>query len=295
MTIPHLICAGTLCAWITVLPKFDVVKSQRFAMPDEQEFLLQAQCEALNKNGNLKDLFSRLDDNTKQLLNMSVDELGQKVDKVDSLRAEISSNSEKIKNILSPAWSKEMWRMDSEWSLKFTDVVDYDPKITNANFIFKSFYIDSIYLAGEKRDDLLPLVRVFVQDSEIIVQLYKNASSLELCQLVSTMEIRGRVEYQFQGRIKTRMSNLILQKGAKYTADQRFIHENIKRIIDYQDSLNTRPNTNNDTFTNNDIFTNTKNCEFLKNKVCLLSQKLPAFSRDPYFDIGPIDNNLQIR
>ena len=43
MTIPHLICAGTLCAWITVLPKFDVVKSQRFAMPDEQEFLLQAQ------------------------------------------------------------------------------------------------------------------------------------------------------------------------------------------------------------------------------------------------------------
>lgn len=279
MTIPHMICAGTLCAWITMLPKFDVVKSQRFAMPEEKELLLQTQCEALNKNGNLKDLFARLDDNTKRLLDMNVDELSQNVESLDNLRAEITSDAEKIKNILSPVWSKEMWRMDAEWSLKFTDVVDYDPKITNANFTFKNFYIDSIYLAGEKRDDLLPLVKLFVKDTELTVQLYKGASSLELCQMVSTLEVRGRVEYQFQGRSKIRSSNLTLLKGAKYTEDQKFIHDALNRVTEYQNYLRDNP------------IVNTRICDLLHDKECLLKEKWPIFSQEPFLNSITNENN----
>ncbi len=214
---PQLICIAAVCAMITELPKFDYVRSQRFSMTKSQELTLAKECEEMNSYGKISALMSDLNSKAEELAAMRIaHDPHAYQNRISELESEIRQTVKAAKAILRPEWSEMKWPYRATWNLAVRNFSDIDQQIIEYAFEMTDFELASIQLGGIEREDLYPLLKVTADKENISITLEKKASSLELCQLQSTLMITGQTTFRFNNKRFSRPTELVLRPGAIY-------------------------------------------------------------------------------
>jgi hypothetical protein len=176
---------------------------------------LQQDCEAMNAEGKIQDLMKDLNANADALAKIRLDRhADQDADRIHDIQQKIHDITTHAKNILRPDWTDSRWPYKAGWDIRFTDVMSIDPAIIQTNFAFDAFELTGLTIGGMEREDLYPLVNVTASPQSLHIEIEKKASSLELCQLQSTLAISGTVKFKYKNKEYSRDSDLILRPGA---------------------------------------------------------------------------------
>lgn len=212
--IPQLICIASVCSWVSSWPDFDRIKGQRQTMESNQELNLANECEAMNAEGKIQSLLQKISADAEKIAKVRTDRgRPRDLEMLQELRESLRQNVTKAKSILRPEWTESKWPYRARWIFRFTDVMNVHPSIIEQNFSFRDFEITSVELGGIEREDLYPLLKVEIGQQEMEITLQKNASSLELCQLQSSLSISGKITIRFQDRNSQRDTEMTLKPG----------------------------------------------------------------------------------
>jgi hypothetical protein len=184
-------------------------------MTQESELALSQECEEMNSEGKIKDLTLELGRLTKELSNIRDSRATKsKADRVHEIQLRIHDITERSRSILRPDWTSNKWPYSVSWDIKFSEFLKIDPRIIETNFEFVDFELEGLTIEGREREELYPLVGVDVQSQVIHVFIEKKATTLELCQMQSTLAISGNVRFKFQTEIYEDHLDLTMRPGA---------------------------------------------------------------------------------
>jgi hypothetical protein len=213
--INQIICAtASVCVLLKGLPEFRQIKSQREFMGQSQEIALSRECEEMNAEGKIQDLVREMNAYAQELSDLRDQGINRRTaERIHEIQQNLHDLTDRAQSILRPEWTRNKWPYKANWNIKFTNGLNIDERIIATNFAFEDFELETLTLEGQEREELYPLVFVQPQSQSIKVEIAKEASSLELCQMQTTLAIGGTIRYRFQNEVYTDYLDLTLRPG----------------------------------------------------------------------------------
>lgn len=188
----------------------DPIFAKRSHMGKERERFLGVQCSEMNNHGSILDLLTEMKENWEIL------KAARSLEDIKKIQVRIKANLDRIAAILSSEWTGDSWYYETDWFLDSQDIVDDMNRYLTRTFKIKSFEVESVYLAGIERKDLIQKITAAPHLHSLKVSLKKTASVLELCQFQHTLQIKGRAVYRFVHLEQTQPITLLVKPGVNY-------------------------------------------------------------------------------
>lgn len=165
-------------------------KSERnlsFNMDPSELSELKAHCEEINAHGDILQLLQEIKSDTKEALRiLEMPGKGARIE-LSSLAASISEKSQRISHLSKEEWTTERWKHEVVWRIDEEDFTRSVGTFFENGLSILEAKIDSTYLMGQKRDDLISKFSIEKEGNLVLIKYRSLASSLELCQLQKTL------------------------------------------------------------------------------------------------------------
>lgn len=215
--IPKLLCAGVICAMIHGYNNQIVLKSQRVAFPITQELLLADECYAINEIGEIKVVLAELNEFSKELTDLELSKNPDAyLERVQELRALILERVRLAKKLLKEDWTNGKWVVETNWKITSEGLIKAKSELADIFIKMEEFELTGLELGGIERSDLYPLIEIQTPEAknEMEITLIREASTLELCQMNSSLMVKGKLKFNFDGKDFTSKVQLAMKPGA---------------------------------------------------------------------------------
>ncbi len=180
-----------------------------FEMTDMDLETLKSECSEINLNGSILRLLKEVKSESRAVFNILENSNPEDhVGKITLLTNSVSEKSKKIISLAREDWTTPQWHQELRWEI---DEFDLGNRLTRMGLSIQGQFVDSIYLQGEKRDDLKGSIQLNFSNNKVHVSFRHIGSSLELCQLQETMSIIVGVKFRSLGITKTQYFNLYVK------------------------------------------------------------------------------------
>lgn len=180
-----------------------------FEVSQDDLRVLKNHCEEIKQNGDILELLKAIKLNVDEVFRiLDKENPDQYVGQISILTGKVSELSKKVISLARDEWTISLWQHQIYWNIT---PIDFGNRYMNMGFAMKSSFIHSIYLQGEKRDDLKNLVNLDTTQKKLTATYMGQGSSLELCQLQKTMVIIVGVKFKALGITRTQYFNLYVK------------------------------------------------------------------------------------
>lgn len=174
----------------------------------ERGELIDQECKEISLYGNILDHLKIISQSTDEILSL----LHTKNPLIYQNRITELADTVKLKAALAhelsrPEWTNAKWFTRLGWSF-FPDPIP-------GKWAIKNIQVETIYLIGDKRDDLSSKIEFWERNGWIYVNLERQVSSLEICQLQKTMMVVFKVKLAFGKKERSYFYNLYINPYRK--------------------------------------------------------------------------------
>lgn len=174
----------------------------------ERQELIKQDCKDISAHGSILDHLEGISRSTEEVLTLLETKnplLYQH--RIEELASVIKTKAAMVHELSKPEWT------DSKWVTRLGWFFFPDPR--PGNWQIKDIKVETVYLLGERRDDLAAKVEFWERLGWINVNMERHASSLELCQLQKTLMVVFKVTLTSGKRERTYFYNLYINPTPK--------------------------------------------------------------------------------